>query len=187
MKRVPQWQIGNILSWCRAFQLYASIYCKKYPKEGSEMFQYMSIVQTLAHKGQNWLLYDQKFRQLCAKRTLLWSNLHVQTHLYQSLSRAPLTSYRAQSTNAGNQPTNVSGSQSQTAGVTREIFCRGYCWYFQRFGKCLRSSCSRTHKCSICNGHHAGSACTALGQVSNLQSQGTSGSTPSAIANTSQS
>ncbi|MCG7879113.1 MAG: hypothetical protein JAY78_22630 [Candidatus Thiodiazotropha taylori] len=187
MKRVPQRQIGNILSWCRAFQLYASIYCKKYPKEGSDMFQYMSIVQTLAHKGQNWLLYDQKFRQLRAKRKLTWSRLHVQTHLYQSLNRVPTTSYRAQSRNVVNQPTNVSSGQSQAAGVNREIFRRGYCWYFQRFGKCSRSSCSRTHKCSICNGQHAGSACTASGRASNRQAQGTSGSTPSSVANTSQS
>ena len=41
----------------------------------------------LAHKGQNWLLYDEKFRKLRSKKRISWSRLHVQTHLFQSLSR----------------------------------------------------------------------------------------------------
>ena len=58
LRRAPQREITNILSWCRAFQLYASIYSKKYASEGSGMFKYMTIIQTLAHKGQNWKIYD---------------------------------------------------------------------------------------------------------------------------------
>lgn len=52
VKRNPQRQLNNILSWSRAFQLFASIYCIKFSSEASAMFQYMTIIQTLAQKGQ---------------------------------------------------------------------------------------------------------------------------------------
>ena len=55
----PPRKITNILSWSRAFQLYASIYCLKYPEESAGMFQYMTLIQSLAKKSPNWqLLYD---------------------------------------------------------------------------------------------------------------------------------
>lgn len=97
----PQREINNVLGWSRAFQLYASIYTKKYSIEGSGIFQYMSIIQSLAHKGQNWLLYDQKFRQLRAKSQLPWGRLHVQTHLFISLSRPKFQKCKSQGLSQG--------------------------------------------------------------------------------------
>ena len=43
------------------------------------MFQYITIVQTLAQKGQNWLFYDKKFRTLRAKQHIPWERLHIET------------------------------------------------------------------------------------------------------------
>ena len=55
----PPRKITNILSWSWAFQLYASKYYLKYPEESAGMFQYMTLIQTLAKKSPNWqfLLY----------------------------------------------------------------------------------------------------------------------------------
>ena len=111
LKSSPQRQVNNILSWSRAFQLYASIYCIKFPSESSAMFQYMTIVQTHAKKGQNWLLYDKKFRSLRAKQHIPWEKLHIETHLYSSLS------------------TKNSKDQSQNKSNTfpKQLFRNGYC------------------------------------------------------------
>ena len=159
LNRAPQRQINNILSWCRAFQLFACIYTSKYPKEGSSMFQYMTIVQTLAHKGQNWLLYDQKFRQLRSKRRVPWSKLHVQIHLYQSLGKTQ-TPKSQQSTSGQTLGVNSSQNQGPSSSSQRDIFRQGFCWSFQRHGYCVRAGCTRLHKCSLCRGQHAGSSCT---------------------------
>ena len=143
LKSSPQRQVNNILSWSRAFQLYASIYCIKFPSESSAMFQYMTIVQTLAKKGQNWLLYDKKFRSLRAKQHIPWEKLHIETHLYSSLS------------------TKNSKDQSQNKGnaFPKQLFRNGYCWDFQRSGKCTKTACSRIHKCALCEGEHSGVSC----------------------------
>ena len=73
VSKPPQKKINNILSWSRAFQLYASIYCIKYPNEAAGMFQYMTLIQTLAQKSQNWQLYDIKFRKLRRHKPLPWA------------------------------------------------------------------------------------------------------------------
>ena len=173
LRRAPQREINNVLSWSRAFQLYASIYTKKYSKEGSGMFQYMSIIQSLAHKGQNWLLYDQKFRQLRAKSQLPWGRLHVQTHLFQSLCKPKFQKGKFQGLSQGRVTPAPNNMTQQQQGLPppgpRAIFRPGYCWTYQRYGNCNRSNCSRVHKCSLCDGQHAGTSCPRSSQ------QGTSG------------
>ena len=170
LRRAPQREINNVLSWSRAFQLYASIYTKKYSKEGSGMFQYMSIIQSLAHKGQNWLFYDQKFRQLRAKRQLPWGRLHVQTHLFQSLSKPKFPKDKSQGFRPGRAPpapNNVTQQQQGLPSGPRAIFRPGFCWTYQRYGNCNRSNCSRVHKCSLCDGQHAGTSCSRFTQQGN--------------------
>ena len=91
-KRNPA-PVEQHLSFSRAFQLFASICCKTFSSGASAMFQYMTIIQTLAPpKRQSWLLYDKKFRTLRAKQHLPWDRLHVETHLYTSLSNSPQSS-----------------------------------------------------------------------------------------------
>ena len=46
VSKKPNRKINNILSW--SFQLYASIYCIKYPEESAGMFQYISLIHTMA-------------------------------------------------------------------------------------------------------------------------------------------
>ena len=74
VSKPPQRKINNILSWSWAFQLYASIYCTKYPNEAAGMFQYMTLIQTLAQKSQNWQLYDIKFRKIRSTSHYLGQN-----------------------------------------------------------------------------------------------------------------
>ena len=143
LKSSPQRQVNYILTWSRAFQLYASIYCIKFASESSSMFQFVTIIQTLAQKGQNWLLYDKKFRSLIVKQHLPWEKLHIETYLYSSLS------------SKGTKEE----SQSKGNALPKQLFRKGYCWDFQRSGKCSKTSCSRIHKCALCEGEHSGASC----------------------------
>ena len=161
----PQKQINNILSWSRAFQLYASIYTSKYTEEAAGMFQCMTLIQTLAKKTPNWQLYDIKFCKLRRYRTLPWSRLHVQTHLYASLATPSKPTFQNNATPFRANSNNFRPSgQNQNQG---RIFKKGYCWEFQRTGKCSKNNCSRTHKCSLCDGSHAGTFCPRAPKTSN--------------------
>ena len=155
VSKKPQRKITNILSWSRAFQLYASIYCIKYPDEASGMFQYMTLIQTMAKKSPNWQTYDIKFRKLRKHRPLPWSKLHLRAHVYSSLAVVPKGN--SQNNSGGFRP---NGNNFRPSGQTpNRIFKKGYCWEFQRLGKCTRKPCNRTHKCSLCEGPHGGTSC----------------------------
>ena len=151
----PPQKNNNIFSRSWAFQPYASIYCIEYPIEAADMFQYMTLNQTLAQKSQNWQLYDNKFKKLRRHKPLTWAKLHLQTHIYSSLTSPPKsTMQRAAGTFRPN-----SNSFRRNGQSSNKIFPKGYCWEFQRFGRCCKSSCSRAHKCSLCVGTHAGASC----------------------------
>ena len=151
----PNKKINNILSWSRAFQVYASIYCIKYPEESAGMFQYMSLIQTLSKQSPNRQLYDVKFRKLRKHRPLPWAKLHLQAHVYSSLATPQNPNGL---NNSGSFRSNKQNFRSQSQTPNR-IFRKGYCWEFQRLGKCTKNPCNRIHKCSICEGPHAGTSC----------------------------
>lgn len=141
-------QINTILTWTRAFQQYADIYCCKYPRESSQLFQYMSIIQNLAQSSDSWLLYDTKFRQLRATNPQPWGKIHTETFLFCSINR----------------PLNVKSPQNRNHSFRKylppHIFQRkGYCWEFQKRSSCSKQSCSVSHKCANCEGQHAAIAC----------------------------
>ena len=150
VKQAPTKKLTSILSWSRAFQLYASIYTLKFPNEGSMLFQYMSLVQTLANSRVDFIQYDEKFRMLQSVSPKPWNVLHTETYLLVTLSNQP------QHSSASN---NAFRSNSQSTTQRSPFLKPGYCWDFQRSGLCSRSTCSHKHQCSLCNGQHAGSKC----------------------------
>lgn len=139
-------KITSIITWCRAFQLYADIYCGKYPTQSSELFRYMSIIQTLAQNSFPWQQYDEKFRQLRSVNPLPWGNIHTETYLFCSML-AKSQPFRGQQSSATRLPLSVRHR-------------KGFCWEFQDSGRCLKSKCTLQHVCSNCNGSsHGASRC----------------------------
>lgn len=142
-------QITSILTWCRAFQMYADIYCLKYPEEASQMFRYMSLVQNLAKHTTNWQLYDEKFRRLRAISPLPWGAIHTETFLYCTISQP--------------SPSSSGNFRPKHAAPTRfpkHIMQRpGYCWDFQKHNNCFRQRCTVLHQCANCEGGHGAQRC----------------------------
>ncbi|XP_060587736.1 uncharacterized protein LOC132743225 [Ruditapes philippinarum] len=140
-------QISTILTWSRAFQQYADVYCCKYPLESSQLFQYMSIIQKMAQSTDNWLLYDTKFRQLRATNPQPWGIIHTETFLFCSIDKP--ANHKVQNNN-----------HSFRKYLPPHIFQRkGYCWEFQKRSSCSKKSCSVSHKCANCEGQHAAISC----------------------------
>lgn len=165
IKRQPQRVINNIMTWSRAFQIYASVYTLKYPSEASQMFQYMSLVQSLANKFTNWYQYDMKFCTLRSRQSLPWGSLHTDTYLYISLM-TPANPFRSQlSSNTIKRTNRPSSAPDHPRSPNPQVFREGFCWTYQKQGRCVKPNCPHTHKCSVCNGKHAGTACNRLGHT----------------------
>ena len=142
-------KITNIFTWTRAFQIYADVYCSKYPQESSQMFTYMTLVQNLAQHNRNWLTYDEKFRQLrSVKPNIPWNTIHTETFLFCSISQPPATSSTF-------RPSTKSYQKFPAYIMQR----KHYCWDFQQYGHCTKSACRVLHQCSNCEGQHGANRC----------------------------
>ena len=86
VSRLGPKRIVNLTTWYQAFQIYADIYCQKYPTQSPNLFRYMSIIQKMAVSYKQWLSYDEKFRQMKATKSLPWDSIHTETYLFCTLS-----------------------------------------------------------------------------------------------------
>ncbi|XP_053393999.1 uncharacterized protein LOC128555531 [Mercenaria mercenaria] len=153
-KSAPK-QISNILTWCRAFQIYADVYCTKYQDESSQLFQYMTLIQNLANHTRHWQLYDEKFRQLRAVSPVPWGKIHTETYLYCCIAQT--SSFRSYNNN-NNQNNNLYGSAFKLP--PHIMFRKGYCWDYQRLSSCPKQKCNVLHQCANCEGPtHGASKC----------------------------
>ncbi len=165
VKRPASKTIYNILTWSRAFQRYASIYTLRFPQESSQMFQYMSLIQSLATKFPNWYQYDMKFRTLRSKQPLPWGSLHTETYLYVNLMATPKQVRPAISGNITNPPRHNTAFAGRAKPQNKQLFREGFCWTFQKSGKCEKPGCPHKHKCALCTGSHPGSSCKKTGNT----------------------
>jgi len=130
--------ISNVLTWSRAFQHYADLYCTRYPHEASDLFRYMSIIQALAGTSASWCLYDEKFRRARAVNALPWGTLHTETYLFCTLAKTsfpPQTPFRP---------------QTQPRFPSYIMRKKGSCWDFQLHSKCSKPNCKLSHTCNNC-------------------------------------
>jgi len=146
VSRLGPKRIVNLTTWYQAFQIYADIYCQKYPTQSPNLFRYMSIIQKMAVSYKQWLSYDEKFRQMKATKSLPWDSIHTETYLFCSLSASNTQTFRPQ--------------PSATTRLPLQILRRrGYCWDFQSRGLCFRPNCQILHRCANCEGPHGTHAC----------------------------
>ena len=65
-------QIGSIKQWSQAFDIFHSVYSRKYPQQTHNLLTYASTVKDLAAQGGDYLRYDQEFRRARTRYGIPW-------------------------------------------------------------------------------------------------------------------
>ena len=65
-------QITSIKQWSQAFDIFHSIYSRKYPHQTHNLLTYAATVKDLAAQGGDYLRYDQEFRRARSHYGIPW-------------------------------------------------------------------------------------------------------------------
>ena len=149
-------KITSIRRWEQAFRAYATIYCGTNPHQSKEIWQYISVINTVA-ASYSWdkvYNYDITFRHLMAFNpshswavtyNQMW-NLSMRDplpkHSHNAGQRFNNSSYSGHATNKGVGSTNsASGSKKKKPD---------YCWNFNKGIKCkFGKGCKFIERCSF--------------------------------------
>ena len=80
--------IQNLGQWCSAFEIFLTIYCRKFPAELPKLMTYMNSVKKLAHRDGDYISYDRDFRYLKQSTNLSWDTVHTTLWLECSIVKA---------------------------------------------------------------------------------------------------
>ena len=78
-----QWrlrQVSSLGTWVQCFAVYAAIALQAHRSRALDLLAYLRLVvhEAQCHSGTEWLLYDNRFRQLAAySSSLSWGQLHA--------------------------------------------------------------------------------------------------------------
>ena len=133
--------IQNVRRWEQAFRVYASIYSEANPTRGTEIWQYVEIINRAALKytWENVSSYDHQFRRWMSDNPL------------RSWSKTLTQIWNLELTDSVSKSSGSFGKNASKSG--REQVC----WKYNR-GKCdYGKDCHYPHKCSFCfvKGHPA--------------------------------
>ena len=168
-------RIQSIHQWVSAFTIFVSVYSEKFKAETSQLMKYCDVVRDLAHKGGDWIWYDEQFRYLrqSAPEQYPWDQTHWELWL------------RASSSFRKAQPSTNKPVVQNRSRFRSQFFPKGTCWAFQAGKHC--SGCEFKHECFKCGAQHPGSQCSApqprtpfKGARGGTQTQGSSQSTSNA-------
>ena len=145
----PIKHIASIHQWNNGFDIYMSIFIKKYPTMATQLLKYANMIRNMSAKigFESARFYDEEFRKLRATHALNW--LVVHDELWRTASGLQVRSQFAQRPR-GKQPFRRDGQQ---------VFTKGYCWRFCRTGQCTNRLCKLRHACCICQKRRATGAC----------------------------
>lgn len=157
-------QIGDILSWTKAFSIYGAALSSDEGTSKEEivgLWAHMHLVNQLSRdlNGNRWLAYDSEFREwAAAKGVRRWGELNL-TIYGKCLSDGLVSSMSQVSQQAIPTIRSVGSKRS----VTKDKVC--FPWNFDHEG-CNRRNCSFLHSCYHCSGHHRARDCKASGSRS---------------------
>ena len=153
--------INNLGSWCNAFMIFLTIYCKKYPLEISNLTQYMNTVKMLAYRNGDYIKYDREFRYLKQTNSAIKWQDTISDLWLECRDPVRVQNSKNQPKNKSNQSNNFRGSSGANKSNTRNVPL-GYCFAFHGRGFCARSNCMFSHVCfnPNCGERHPVSKCT---------------------------
>ena len=65
-------QIGSVKQWGQAFDVFHSVYSRRYPHQTHNLLTYAATVKDLAAQGGDYLRYDQEFRRARSRYGIPW-------------------------------------------------------------------------------------------------------------------
>ena len=148
-----------------------------------DLLGYMTLILNIAKtcQWQQISKYDYTFRPAAGAGAVWWLELDVNFWLgYQSKVPKPTTTPTSQPSHALSAPVLKSAAANKSS--SDNSLKRQTCYPFDTSG-CKEKSCKRRHKCLLCYGNHAKSACPSAveklsGSSSSLSSHFCSRSAP---------
>lgn len=162
--------IQDIETWIEAFCTFAAVRGRKHPKLIPDLMAYAAVIAKSArdYGGQNWMVYDYRFRQLAAAKHLtsgwgqkdmaLWNETFLKPK--QADSASPEATTRHQPGGKKRPMEATSAPPVPKKGRKNEKSWRSQvCYAFSYSGKCTKEKCDYLHVCYDCGEGHSQTAC----------------------------
>ena len=162
--------ILDIAQWSRAFDVYISIYTKKFYNETSNLLTYSYKVKEVASKGGDFLRYDEEFRKARSRFGSPWEvpDLELLVDCNQAGLQNQILKVISTLQKGGEDPIpptiipNILPFPSDpTSPPQRPRHPSGSCYTYHSSGRCGRINCRFSHKCYNpgCNETHSVFTC----------------------------
>lgn len=79
---------SSMHDWLTAWNIFAAIYCMKYPEQQSKLAKHLETVRDIADAKGNWKAYDTDFRMLVAQGQVSWGDIHMELYVNARLTTA---------------------------------------------------------------------------------------------------
>ena len=101
-------KITGIDQWNEAFNIFCTIYCKKFPTEVADLLKHASTVRRIHSKGGDWLWYDTQMRLFIQNTGCKWSlfNTELYTDAMINANFRDKTSHSSKNSFRTNKSTN---------------------------------------------------------------------------------
>ena len=145
-------RINCFRRWEQAFRVYATVYCTANPIRAREIWQYISVINTvsMAYNWDNVYNYDITFRQLMEfNPSRSWAVTYNQMWNLSMTNLITSNQNRRFSFSGSSNNNNSFGTPNNTNSFKKKI---GYCWSFNKGVKCkFGRKCKFLERCSYCD------------------------------------
>lgn len=160
-------EISTIGVWSRAFDIYMSLYSRKFPDQTHNLLTYSNKIKDLAFENGDFIKYDREFRMTRSKYCLPWEIPDME--LWGQCSLYGIRNQIHKINNAlklNNDKPFLGSATSGGANNNKDRLKhpKGYCFTYHNKGRCGRSSCNFLHTCYApgCNQEHPATTCPKL-------------------------
>ena len=185
-------KIGNFRKWEQAFRAYATIYCGSNPNRSKEIWQYITVINTVAsaYQWDNVYNYDITFRHLMAFNpqrswavtyNQMW-NLSMRDPLPKSNGYKPYQHHSGSGYVQNQKSWNAWNGNSSRQSSNTKRNKSDYCWNFNKGVPCrFGSKCKFIERYKYCDSPtHGMHACHKLVRKSGNNNNNASGGTSQA-------
>ena len=162
-------EISSIGQWSRAFDIYLSVYSRKFPEQTHNLLTYSTRIKDLAFNNGDYLRYDREFRISRARYNVPWEIPNLE--LWYQCSQAGLKNQLDKVTNIvknNDQPFHATNAANTSAASLQPQPNKpklkhptGFCFTYHNKGRCGRGNCRFSHSCYApgCNQEHPAYTC----------------------------